>query len=100
MKFDYHLPAVCIKEHLGLNIVYLKLVSVNILQSYKQERGCLVHFVRLSTTLLKDEESAQDNHVLVCNFAKYLPILLFFTDTLINKRLLICLLPTYHALNT
>ena len=99
MKFDYHLPAVCIKEHLGLNIVYLKLVSVNILQSYKQERGCLVHFVRLATTLIKDEESAQDNHVLVCNFAKYSPILLFFTDTLINKRLLICLLPTYHALN-
>jgi len=30
--------------------------SVNIWQSYKQEGGCLVHFVRLATTLLKDEE--------------------------------------------
>ena len=28
---------------------------MNIWQSYKQERGCLVHFVRLATTLLKDE---------------------------------------------
>ena len=35
--------------------------SVNILQSYKQERSCLVHFVRLATTLLKDDESSQDN---------------------------------------
>jgi len=25
-------------------------------QSYKQERGCLMHFVRLANTLLKDEE--------------------------------------------
>jgi len=25
-------------------------------------------------TLLKDEESARDNHDLACNFAKYLPI--------------------------
>jgi len=41
---------------------------------YKQERGCLMHFARLANTLLKDEESAQDNHVFACNFAKYLPI--------------------------
>jgi len=27
-------------------------------------RDCLVHFVRLTNTLLKDGESAQDNHVL------------------------------------
>jgi len=39
--------------------------SVNILQSYKQERGCLLHFARLANTLLKDEESARDNHVLI-----------------------------------
>jgi len=43
------------------------LKSVNIWQSYKQEGGCLVYFVRL----LKDEESARGNRVLVCNFAKY-----------------------------
>jgi len=33
-----------------------------------------MHFARLANTLLKDENSAQDNHVLVGNFAKYLPI--------------------------
>ena len=38
--------------------------SVNIWQSYKQERGCLTHFARLANTLLKDEENARDNHVL------------------------------------
>ena len=32
------------------------LKSVNIWQTYKQERGCLMHFVRLANTLLKDEE--------------------------------------------
>jgi len=35
--------------------------SVNIWQSYKQERGCLMHFGHLANTLLKDEESARDN---------------------------------------
>jgi len=43
---------------------------MHILQSYKQERGCLMHFARLANTLLKDEESARDNHVLAGNFAK------------------------------
>ena len=47
-------------------------------QSYKQERGCLMHFARLANTLLKDEESAWDNHVFACKFAKYSPILIFF----------------------
>jgi len=50
------------------------LKSVNIWQSYKQERDCLVHFVRLANTLLKDGESARNYHVLACNFAKYSPI--------------------------
>jgi len=50
---------------------------MNIWQSYKQERRCLVHFVRLATTLLKDEESARDNHVRAGNFAKCSPFLLF-----------------------
>ena len=54
-----------------------RLKCVNIWQSYKQERGCLVHFVRLAYTLhvLKDEESTRDNHVLACNVAIYSPIL-------------------------
>jgi len=30
-----------------------KFKSVNIWQSYKQERGCLMHFARLANTLLK-----------------------------------------------
>ena len=34
--------------------------SVNISQSYKKERGCLMHFARLANTLLKDEESANN----------------------------------------
>ena len=37
-------------------------------------RDCLVHFARLAYTLLKDGESARDNYILACNFAKYLPI--------------------------
>ena len=51
------------------------LKSVNIWQSYKQERDCLVHFVRLANSLLKDRESARNNHVLACNFAKYLSLI-------------------------
>jgi len=35
----------------------------------------IMHFAQVANTLLKDEESARDNHVLACNFAKYLPIL-------------------------
>jgi len=63
------------------------LTSVNIRQSYKQERGCLVHM--LQCTLLKDEESARDNHVLAGNFGKYLPIYKIFslTDSTINLSL-------------
>jgi len=41
---------------------------------YKQERDCLMYFVRLVNTLLNDGESARDNHLLACNFAKYSPI--------------------------
>ena len=33
-----------------------KFKSVNTWQSYKQERGCLMHFARLANTLLKREE--------------------------------------------
>jgi len=40
-------------------------------QSYKQDRGCLMHFARLANTLLKGEESARGNHIFACNVAKY-----------------------------
>jgi len=41
---------------------------------------------RLANTLLKDEESARDNHALAGNFAKYSPILklILLTDSAIN----------------
>jgi len=51
-----------------------------------QERGCVMHIARLANTLLKDGESAQDNHVLACNSAKYSSIFKKFslTDSAIN----------------
>jgi len=51
---------------------YLK--SVNIWQSYKQERDCLVHFHCLLAVCWPGALSAWDNHALACNFAKYSPI--------------------------
>ena len=63
--------------------------SVDIWQSYKQERGSLMHFARLANTLLKVKESARDNHVLAFNFAKYSQILIVFTHRLSNKPFLI-----------
>jgi len=66
---------------------------VNIWQSYKQERDCLMHFACLAITLLKDEESALDIHVLACNFAKYsLIVKISFSDRHSNKVFLIWLL--------
>ena len=57
-------------------------------QSYKQEAGRLVHFVRLANTSLKDEKSPRDNNVLACNFAQYSPILriLSLSDSTINRN--------------
>jgi len=59
-----------IKKGLLLSVSGIFFKSVNIWQSYKQERGCLMHFARLANILLKDEESARDNHVFACNLAK------------------------------
>ena len=59
-----------------------------------------MHFAHLANTLLKGEESARDNHIFACNFAKYLPILQKkFTLRLTNKPFLIWLLITHHTLN-
>ena len=41
---------------LSVGMIFFK--SVNIWQSYKQERGCHMHFARVANTLLKDKESA------------------------------------------
>ena len=45
-------------------------------KSYKQERGCLAHFLRLLAVWWPGAQSAQDNHALACNYAKYSPILM------------------------
>jgi len=50
--------------------------SVNIWQSYKQERDCLVHFIRLLAVCWPGVQSAWDNHAVACNFVKY--SLIFF----------------------
>jgi len=44
--------------------------SVNIWQSYKQKRDCLVRFLCLLAVLAR-RQSARDNDVFACNFAKY-----------------------------
>jgi len=42
--------------------------------------------LRLATTLLKEEESARDSHVLACTFAEYSSIKKFsLTDLIINN---------------
>ena len=61
------------------------LIAPPIWLSYRQERGCLTHLACLANTLLKDEESARDNLVFAGKFAKYSPILIFFTLRLRNK---------------
>jgi len=44
-----------------------------------------MHFARLATlTVLKDEESERDNHVLACNFARYLKKINWQTQTFPN----------------
>ena len=51
-----------------------------------------MHFARSANALLKDGECARNSHVLACNFAKYSPILIFFSRRLTNKLFLIWLL--------
>ena len=54
-----------------------------------------MHFARLANTLLKDEDSAQDNHVFACKFAKYSQILIFsHTDSAANIFYLVINNPT------
>ena len=66
---------------------------MNIWQRYEQERGRLMHFVRLATTHKK--RSAREKEVLARIFAKYSPILNFFpTNRLSNEPFLIWLLTT------
>ena len=50
-----------------------KLKSARIWQSNKQERDCLVHFLRLLAVCWPGVQSSRDNHVLAGSFAKYSP---------------------------
>ena len=52
--------------------------SMNIWQSYKQERGCLIHSVHLANTVLKVNESARHHPPFARNYAKYSSILIFY----------------------
>ena len=63
-----------IKESLLLSLWVNFFKSVNIWQSYKQERDCLVHFLHLLAMRWPVAQSAWDIHALACNFAKYSPI--------------------------
>ena len=73
------------KKRLLLSVWVIFFKSVNIWLSYKQERGCFIHFAHLANTLLKDEESALDNHVFACNFANIHRLYFFsLSDSAIN----------------
>ena len=64
-----------IKKGLLLNLLSEKcLKSVNIWQSYQQERDCLVHFLHPLAVCWPGAQNAWDNHALGCNSAKYSPI--------------------------
>jgi len=53
-----------------------------------------MHFLRLLALCWPGPQSAWDNHVLACNFAKYSSILFFFSDRLSNKPFWVWLLTT------
>ena len=82
-----------IKKGLLLSLWVKKffIISVSIWQSYKQEHDCLMHFALLTNTLLKDEESARDNHVLACNFTDFIfstlrPFLIWLLKTPLHLK--------------
>ena len=84
-----------IKNGLLLNLWVKKIVKISAYLAKLQARTWLSRaLVRLANTLLKDGESARNDHVLACNFAKYSPILIFSTHSLSNKPFLIWLLTT------
>jgi len=56
--------------------MHIKMIKIPLHLAY------VATLVRLANTLLKDEESARDNHVLACNFAYFYNFLL--ADSAIN----------------
>jgi len=71
-----------------------KLKSVNIWQSYEQERGCLVHFFGLVAVCWPGAQSAWDNTMLLLVTLPNIHQLKNYTHTLSNKPFLIWLLTT------
>ena len=59
--------------------------SVNIWQSYRQKRDCLVHFLCLLAVCWPGAQSAWDNYALTCNYAKYSPIKKEFSHSYIQQ---------------
>ena len=64
---------------LSLRVKDFFLISEWIFGKLQARRDCLVHFARLANTLMKDGESAWDNHVLPSICAKYSQILKLFS---------------------
>jgi len=56
----------------------------NIWQSYKQEHGCLMHFARLTNTLLKDDGSAETITFLLVTLPDINRLKKSLTDSAIN----------------
>jgi len=68
---------------LSLQVKFVK--SVNISHSCGQKMNCVDQFLRLLSVWWPCAQSARDNLVLACNFAKYSPILNFsLADSAIN----------------
>jgi len=67
---------------------------MNISQSYKQECGCVVHFVRLATTLLKTKKVHETTTFLLVTLRNIHRFAIFSTDRFGNKPFLIWLLTT------
>ena len=53
-----------IEQVLTVRLGEKKIKSVNMWQSYKQERDCLVHFLLLLAVCWPGAQSARNNHVL------------------------------------
>jgi len=76
-----------IKKGLSLHIPVIFFKSVNVWHCYRQKVNCVVHFLRLLAVWWPRAQSAPNNHLLACNFAKYSSILNnFVTGRLSNKR--------------
>ena len=83
-----------IKKGLLLSVRVKKIKSVNNWQSYKQERGCLVHFARLANTLLKAKKVHETITFLLVTLSNIHQFYHFFTHRLNDKHFFICLLTT------